>query len=155
MKLEDLLSVQNIATKIDVKDKEQVIKKLIDLMGNLHDYGGRDNVFKVVLEREKLMSTGVGHGIAIPHGKVEQCPKIIASLCTLNNGVDFSSPDQKPINLAILLVGPKSETSAHIRALAHISKLVQDEKTRRDLLEAVTPSMVFDILKKREEKFFA
>lgn len=156
MKLEELLSVNNIATKIQAQDKYDVIHTLIDLLGDgVNNFGGKDKIFEVVKEREELMSTGVGHGVAIPHGKLDQGDKVLASFCTLSKGIDFNSPDKMPTYLVILLVGPKRETGSHIRAIAHISKVLQDEETREKLNRAQSSEEIFSILNEREQKYFS
>ena len=155
MKFDELLNIENIATHIEADDKYAIIQTLIQMLGPLEEFGGEEQVYSVVKEREELMSTGVGHGIAIPHGKMDNGSKIVAALCTIKDGIDFESPDKMPVHLIILLVGPKSETGAHIRSLAYISKILQDDETRKKLFHADSADKVLSILKKREEEYFS
>ena len=153
MKFRDFLKPEGVYISVSATDKRNTLETLINILVETYQLNNRQEMLDAVLEREALMSTGVGKGVAIPHGKVNAVQEVIGSLAILNPGVDFSSPDGVPVQIAILLVASIKETGPHIRALAHISRVLQDENVRLSLLNARSPKDVLEILERKEKEF--
>jgi PTS system nitrogen regulatory IIA component len=105
------------------------------------------------LEREKLGSTGIGDGIAIPHGKMKGIEELVTSFGRSIKGVDFESIDNKPTHLFFLLVAPENSAGVHLKALARISRLLKDSGFRNRLMEASDRQDLFRIIAEEDEKF--
>jgi PTS system nitrogen regulatory IIA component len=103
-------------------------------------------VFQKLKEREKLQSTGIGDGVAIPHTAIEDVPSQRAALVLCPHGVEFSSIDQRPVTIFFGVIGPKSEASAHLKVLAKISRLLRSPETRRRLLESTGPQEAYSLI---------
>lgn len=151
MKFRDFLRPEAIRIHMSAADKQGLIEKLVDLMAGVYKLGKPDDILKAVMERESLMSTGVGKGVALPHGKSDSVRELVGCLATVEPGVDFSSPDESPVRIAILLVAPSHETGPHIRALAHISRVLQDDSIRDLLILSKSPKEIFEILDRKEK----
>jgi fructose-specific phosphotransferase system IIA component len=135
---------------LEGKDKESVITELVDLLdaeGLLQDRGV---VWDAVFMREKTRSTGIGSGIAIPHGKCNAVKELVMSIGVTGEPIDFASVDGKPVKIILLLVSPASQTGPHIQALAKISKLMLDETFKKSLEEAKSAEEAYELLKKKE-----
>ncbi|MBI1884014.1 MAG: PTS sugar transporter subunit IIA [Chlamydiae bacterium] len=152
MKFKDFLKSEAIQVGIKSLNKKDVIEKLVDILVGTYRLSSRQEILNSVLEREALMSTGVGKGLAIPHGKVDAVQEVIGSMVILSPGVDFGSPDEMPVEIAILLMASTKETGPHIRTLAHISRVLQDDELRENLIKAKTPREIFDWLDKKEKE---
>jgi len=152
MRFRDFLKQEAIKFQNGENHKKDVIEKLVDVLGAVYKLSDKDPILKSVFERESLMSTGVGKGVAIPHGKVDAINEVVGSMLILNPGVEFGSPDEMPVQIAILLVASSKETGPHIRALAHISRVLQDEKVRQDIIRSKTAKEILDILDRKEKE---
>ena len=152
MRFSDFLKPDSIRLQLKASNKQEVIEKLVDVLVNTYKLTHGQEILNSVLERESLMSTGVGKGVAIPHGKVDAVHDVVGSLAILNPGVDFGSPDGIPVQIAILLMASTKETGPHIRALAHISRVLQDEKIREALIKVKNAKEIFEILDRKEKE---
>lgn len=152
MRFRDFLKPEAIQFQNGEHGKNSVIEKLVDILGTVYELPAKEVVLKSVLDRESLMSTGVGKGVAIPHGKVDAINEVIASMLILNPGVEFGSPDEIPVRIVILLVASSRETGPHIRALAHISRVLQDEKVRETIIRSKTVKEILDALDRKEKE---
>src|SRR5690625_6176698 len=124
MNLYSLLDENTILTDADVSNKEELLNAMIDTLGSQVNEQQLEDIRKSVFQRERIMSTGVGKNLAIPHGKVSSIEKNYASFAILNNPVEVGSVDQQPVKLAFLLVGPENNNSMHIKLLSRISILM-------------------------------
>jgi nitrogen PTS system EIIA component len=104
-----------------------------------------DRTVEILLERESLGSTGIGEGMAIPHGRSKEVKKILASFGRSLPGLDFQSLDGKPTHLFFLLIAPENSAGIHLKALAQISRLMKDQAFRKRLMEANSPDEVYSI----------
>ena len=154
MKLVDILSDDHVIIPLKSQDKEKIIEEMVDHLYEKKKIGNRDKILKAILDREKVMSTGVGDHVAIPHGKAEGVRDIVASLGITANDVDFHSIDNKPVRLIFLLVGPPDKTGPHLKALSRISRLMHREEFRNRLLHSKTAKEVMNTIQEEEEKFF-
>jgi PTS system nitrogen regulatory IIA component len=133
--------------------KKGVLEELSNVLverGKLPDH---EKVVEVLLEREKLGSTGIGDGIAIPHGKMRGIKELVISFGRSIKGVDFESIDNKPTHLFFLLVAPENSAGVHLKALARISRLLKDSSFRNRLMEARDRQDLFMVIAEEDEKF--
>ncbi|MBN2427861.1 MAG: PTS sugar transporter subunit IIA [Deltaproteobacteria bacterium] len=152
MRISDILQVDAIEADLKAKGKQDVLTELVDTLMRVETGLDRDEVVKVLLEREKLGSTGIGDGIAIPHGKLKGLQELIISFGRSQNGVEFDSMDGKPVNLFFLLIAPEESIGIHLKTLARISKLLKNSMVRQKLCEASTAEDVFSIISEEEGK---
>ncbi len=113
----------------------------------------QDGVLEVLVERERLGSTGIGDGVAIPHGKLADIDNLLLSFGRSRAGVDFDSLDGKPAHLFFLVVAPDRSAGVHLKALARISRLLKSHVVRKELLEAKDAAGIFAIIKAQDEEF--
>ncbi|MFG0317864.1 MAG: PTS sugar transporter subunit IIA, partial [Planctomycetota bacterium JB042] len=149
--MSELLRPQAVLLGIGGADKWKVIETLTDHLVEADRLAGehRDAVLEALLARERSMSTGMENGVAIPHCSMEQVDDTLVGLGVAPDGIDFESIDGRPTHLILLLVTPKNKTKVHIRTLAEIAKLLNDETFRNDLIAAGTPETILDLVRKR------
>jgi len=137
MMISDLIPAGGIVDDLRSETKEGVLRELSEAVCRAVPGMSPDQLASVLLDRESLGSTGIGEGVAIPHGKMPGIDRLIASFGRSRGGVQFASLDGKPARLFFLVVAPESNSAGmHLKALARISRLVKDERFRRRLLEA-------------------
>lgn len=153
MKLIDILTNDTIRIPLQNTEKFKIIEEMVDILCQAHKIENREAVLKAVLEREKILSTGVGDGVAIPHCKVEGVKEMLVSFGVTKEDVDFASSDSKPVRLVFLIVGPQEVTSPHVRMLSRISRLMHDTDFREKLKNAKLSTEVLEALSKVEAKF--
>jgi len=154
MKVTDILKKEFIISDLKGKQKEEVINELIDLFNNDKRVNDIEKVRNAVLEREKIMSTGVGKGFAIPHGKTDPINEIIAAFGKTGSPIEYQALDNKPVNLVFLLVGKDNLVSTHIKLLSRISRMMNKDDFREDLLKASSSEEILDLFRKEEENYF-
>lgn len=154
MKISDILSPDVIEVNLDVKDKGDSLNKIIALAAKSGKILDIDKVTNTILEREKLVSTGVGKGFAIPHGKTDAISDIIAAFVITRDSIDFDSIDGEPVRFIFLLVGKETLLNTHIKLLSRISRLMNKDEFRTKLLEAKTKEEVLKIFKDEEQNYF-
>jgi fructose-specific phosphotransferase system IIA component len=151
MKLMDFLIPEAIEPNIKSNNKTDAIKELAALLKSTGTIADDEPVAKVVLEREELGSTGIGEGIAVPHGKSDAVDNVVASFGRSEKGIDFKSEaDNIPVHLVFLLVAPIGSSGPHLLALARISRLLKSKDFRERLLKAKSKSEILDIFKSEE-----
>lgn len=138
MRLVDHLSHNAVLTGLHVSSRDEILKILVDLACAAWSIPHPDEILDLVRNREAKMSTGIGHALAVPHAKCDHVPEIRMACCTLPSGIDFHSPDKKPVRLAFLLLSPPSSAGSHVRALSAISRISPD--LLEELVSANTPS---------------
>ena len=151
MTLLDILSSKSTIVGLQSDTKDGIIEELVDSLEVGEAITDRDKVLQAVLEREKIMSTGIGDGIAIPHGKSEAVIRLAAALGTHKRGVEFEALDGEPACVFFLLVSPASVSGPHIKALARISRLLKDDTFKKKLIEAATTEEVLAAIQAEEE----
>ena len=148
MDIADLISPDAVIVNLRAATKKQALQELAkraaDLMG-AEGTGERD-IFEVLLERERLGTTGVGAGIAIPHGKLATLPKLRGLFAKLDKPVDFEAIDEQPVDLIFLLLAPEAAGADHLKALARVSRLLRDKGTCDKLRGAETAEALYLIL---------
>ena len=154
MKISDILSTDVIAVNMDGADKEDAIKKIIDLAAKSGKILDLDKVSQTIFEREKLVSTGVGKGFAIPHGKTDSISDVVAAFAITKDPIDFDSIDGEPVRFIFLLIGKENLLNTHIKLLSRISRLMNKDEFREKLLEAASPEEVLKIFREEEKNYF-
>ncbi len=154
MKISDILSTDVIAVKLDVADKDDALKKIIELAAKSNKIIDIDKVSGTIYEREKLVSTGVGKGFAIPHGKTDSISDVVAAFAITKEPIDFDSIDGEPVRFIFLLIGKENLLNTHIKLLSRISRLMNKDEFRDRLLEADSPDEVLKIFKEEEKNYF-
>jgi fructose-specific phosphotransferase system IIA component len=154
MRISDILTEEFVITRLAGKSKEAIIDALIDRAARSPKVLDKDKVRTAIFEREKIMSTGVGNGFAIPHGKTDAVSEIVASFAVTEEAIDFESLDEKPVRLVFLLVGKDSLVGPHIKLLSRISRLMNKEEFRKKLLECGNPKDVIDLFRHEEASYF-
>jgi len=153
MKLAELLQEKNIKIPLEGTDKRSVIEELVDILIDSNDVSNRKMILDAIFKREELMSTGIGNGIAIPHGKSKGVKELVISFGLSPEGVDFDSLDGQPVHICFLLIAPENVSGPHVKALARISRLLQNPDFREALLKCRTPSEVLKVIAEEEKKY--
>jgi PTS system nitrogen regulatory IIA component len=151
MKIIDILSKERIIADLTADGKKEVIAELVrtlPLKGV-----DPDRLVQVLLEREKLGSTGIGDGVAIPHGKLAEVGSLMASFGRSKRGVEFDSLDGKPTHLFFLLVAAENSAGIHLKALARISRLLKDSMFRQILMAAGDQEELYRAIQDEDEKY--
>lgn len=142
--LEELLSADAVIPAMKARCKRDVLSQLADRAALMT--GARaDQIREKLAEREQLGSTGLGRGVAIPHGKIEGLSRVVGVLARLETPVDFDAVDGHPVDLVFLLLAPANATAAHLKALSKVSRLLRDEEAREALRGARTAEALFAI----------
>lgn len=152
MNLLDILDEQGILVNIQATDKQGVIEELAHALTASGKIEDEEAVLQAVLERERIMSTGIGKGVAIPHGKCSAVKELAGVLGIKREGIDFAALDEQPVYLFFLLVSPPDVSGPHIRALAHISRLLRHDHLRKQLIEAKTSQDVLAVIEAEENR---
>lgn len=154
MKISDILTEDLVVTGLGGKSKEEIIDAMIDLVATSPKVKEKEKVRKAIFEREKIMSTGVGNGFAIPHGKTDAVTDIVAAFAVTAEPIDYQSLDEKPVRLVFLLVGKDSLVGPHIKLLSRISRLMNKEEFRKRLLDLKSPKEIIEMFKQEEATYF-
>jgi len=154
MKISDILTENLVATGLPGNTKNEVIDGMIDLVAASPKVMDKDKVRKAIFEREEIMSTGVGNGFAIPHGKTEAVSDIVAAFAVTAQPIDYQSLDEKPVRLVFLLVGKDNLVGPHIKLLSRISRLMNKEEFRRRLLDLKSPGEILEAFRQEEATYF-
>ncbi len=126
MQISDILSPESVVSNLKVTSKKQALQELSKRISEVAELEDRD-VLEILLDREKLGTTGVGNGIAIPHGKMESLEKLHGLFARLERPVEFESIDERPVDLIFLLLAPETAGADHLKALAQVSRLLRDK----------------------------
>ncbi|MBO6575583.1 MAG: PTS sugar transporter subunit IIA [Rhodothermales bacterium] len=150
MHITNLLSPKTIRVGLQAGSKEDVISRVVDLIAGDGRVTDIEDVRSVVLDRESTMSTGVGKGLGLPHGKTASMRNSIAALAITREPVDFDAFDGQPVRIVFLLVGPPEAQAVHIRTLSRISRLMSRDDVREAVLAARTAKAVYAVIAKAE-----
>jgi mannitol/fructose-specific phosphotransferase system IIA component (Ntr-type) len=137
--LSELLSAERVKVPLGSRTKADVLRELVELVTLGRDGADPEAVLASVRERETVLSTGIGGGVAIPHGKTSCIDQLVLAAGVAAQPIDFDALDGQPVQLFFLLVGPESAAGAHVKALSRISRLLRREPLRADLIAARTP----------------
>ncbi len=152
MTLMEILSGKSVIVGLNGEGKREILEELVDVLEVGDNITDREKVLEAVLQREEIMSTGIGHGIAIPHGKSEYVKELGGVLGIKRKGVEFDSLDGQPTFIFFLLVSPMDVSGPHIKALARISRLLKGEEFRQELIDCPDNQTAIRILEEEESK---
>jgi PTS system nitrogen regulatory IIA component len=153
MKLSELIDQHNIIPELKAKDKKEVLEELAEPIASHEPSMDKGSLVRILLERERLGSTGIGDGVAIPHGKFHGVTQPIISFGRSRQGLDFESMDGQPAYLFFLLVAPENSASVHLKALAKIAKILKNSSFRKVLMEAPTRKELYQTIIQNDEEF--
>jgi PTS system nitrogen regulatory IIA component len=153
MKITDILVRDAVILDLAPGAKREVLGQMARALSGAESEVREDRLIEVLIEREKLQSTGIGEAVAIPHGKLPGISRLLASFARSRAGVDFESIDGQPTHLFFLLVVPEHSGGQHLKALARISRFFRDAAFRQRLLEAETRDEVFRAIEEEDAKF--
>ncbi len=136
MLLSELLSANRIKVPMGSRSKDDILRELVALVANGRGEADSDAILAAVREREQVLSTGIGGGVAIPHGKSPHVDQLLLAAGVTRDPVDFDALDGQPVQLFFLLVGPESAAGAHVKALSRISRLLRRDQLRQELIAA-------------------
>lgn len=154
MKICDILQVNTVIPSMKGTSKDEIIDEIINLFKNDERVNNIDEMRNAVHDREKIMSTGVGKGFAIPHAKTDSVSEIIAAFGKLDNPIDFQALDEQPVNLVFLLVGKESLVGPHIKLLSRISRMMNKDEFRESLVNAKTAQEIYNLFDNEEKQYF-
>lgn len=152
MKIHEVLHRGAIKIGLEATEKENVLKELVGVLAGIRNIGDQKAIVKALIERESLGSTGIGQGIAIPHGKTDKVNELVAVMGISQKGVNFDALDGEPVYIFFLLVTPKDASGPHLKALAQISRLLRDSYFCELIRRCKTPAEVHDLIKNEEDK---
>jgi mannitol/fructose-specific phosphotransferase system IIA component (Ntr-type) len=155
MMLTDLLNLKAVTPNLSARTKREAMVELVELLERAHGLKSQGEILDRVLRRETMMSTGIGSGIAIPHGKAKAVDRILAACAISRVGVDFESVDGELAHIFILLVSPESVGTSHVKVLANISRLLKEEAVRKTLREAGSPAELLEALRSAEAQYLS
>jgi PTS system fructose-specific IIC component len=150
LQLTDLLTIERIRVPLESSTKEGLLRELVSVLTEEDGSTGREDVLQAVRDREAILSTGIGHGVAIPHGKSAAVLELRMAAGRTAVPVDFDALDGQPVQVVFMLVGPESSAGPHIKALSRISRLVRREDVRDRLVRAGSAREFLDALREAE-----
>ncbi len=144
MNLLDHLQLDTMRVHLEATDRQGAIGELVDALASAGSIADADTIKQLVWERELQRTTGIGEGLAIPHGRCDKLTDLVMAMGRPATPIDFSSPDKRPVELVILLVSPSNNTADHIQALGRISRLMVGRTFRETAYSTETPQALFD-----------
>ncbi len=153
MNITEVIKLSRINVSLKGNTKKEILNEMIDNLKNEDEVKNLEAVRKAVLDREEIMSTGVGEGFAIPHGKTNGVDGIVAAFGRTEQPIDFDSLDNKPVRLIFLLVGRENLVGPHIKLLSRISRMMNKEEFRSRLLTAKDNDEIFNIFREEEKNY--
>jgi PTS system nitrogen regulatory IIA component len=153
MKIVDFVRPELVVPELHAQDKTDVVKELAGHLASQVSGVDREQLAKVLLERERLASTAIGEGVAIPHGKLDAVGRLVACVGRARGGVDFDSMDSRPTHLFFVLVAPENSTGVHLKALARISRLFKDPEFRTRLMQAKDGAEMYKVIADEDAKY--
>jgi len=153
MRLSEIFGPHSIITDLRARDKKGVLRELSKVITEQEPSLDEGFLLQVLLEREGLGSTGIGDGIALPHGKLRELKKLLISFGRSINGLDFDSIDEQPAYLFFLLLAPDNSAGRHLKALAKISRMLKDGNLRQQLMSVESREEIYKIIVGEDEEF--
>ena len=146
MQLSEFINVNRIRSDINVSSKKRALEELSNLITQDQTQIDASVIFDSLISRERLGSTGVGYGFAIPHGRIKNCSKITGAFIRLNQSVDFDAIDNQPVDMLFALIVPEESTDQHLQVLALIASMFNDENFREKLRHSDNPEAIYQLL---------
>ncbi len=152
MQISEFIDEDLIKTELESETKEEVLKELTTLLTRKYPELKEDEIVNLLIEREKLGSTGIGNGVAIPHGKLKDGNHIYIAFGVSKKGIDFDAIDGKPVHIFALLLAPESQPAKHLQALAKISRILKKEEIRQKLLNSGSSEEFLKVIEEEDKK---
>ena len=152
MKIVDFLNEKAVTAALKSNTKEGVIRELVDLLAKAEGIRNKEELVKVLLNRETLGSTGIGQGVGIPHGKTNSVKKLVAAFGICHEGVNFEALDGEPVYIFFLLVAPEDSAGPHLKGLARISRLLKDKFFRESLKQLPDEKAIVRLIREEDAK---
>lgn len=152
MSLEQMLKKEYLNGNLQAKNKTEALSELSEIVIKDSLNLNKLNIYDALLQREKLGSTGIGDGVAIPHGRISSLEQVIVAFGRSKNGVAFDSIDGKPVHIFFLLLAPENSTSQHLKTLAKICRMLKTGNFRQRLLDAESTSDLYEIIMEEDKK---
>jgi len=146
MQIVDLIEPNRVACSEDVNSKKRALEQLSHLIVDGHESLSQLDVFESLIARERLGSTGLGKGTAIPHGRLKSGGKVVAAFIKLSQGVDYDAPDGQPVDLFCALLVPPESTEEHLEILSALSEMFSSQDVRDNLRHATKPQELYELL---------
>jgi nitrogen PTS system EIIA component len=153
VKITDFLSPETVIPDLPVREKNAVLKEMASQLSASYPALDEKKVLEVLMERERISTTAIGEGVAIPHGKLRGVDRVLGIFARSVDGVDFASLDGGPTHLFFVLIAPENAAADHLKALARISRLLKDPAFRSRLIEGKTREEIFNIIAQEDQKF--
>ena len=153
MQIIDMFKKEYIIEDLKAKSKRAVLAELSEIFTHYHSGIQSEAMVEVLLDREKLGSTGIGDGIAIPHGKLKGLDNLVISFGRSREGIDFDAIDGKPVHIFFLLMAPESSTGQHLKALEKISRMLKDQEFRSSLMSAKNTEELYQKIADKDESY--
>lgn len=151
MELSRLMKKNLMSLELSASNKEGAIKEMVELISGDKHIKNKDEVLKTMLERERLGTTGIGDGIAIPHSRTDAVTDIVVAFARSREGLDFEALDKKPVNLLFMVAGPQKKNHEYLKIMSILARLFSKEENRQALLEAAAPKEITKAIAKMEE----
>ncbi|MBI5345303.1 MAG: PTS sugar transporter subunit IIA [Deltaproteobacteria bacterium] len=152
MRLSDAIREEYIITELRASFKEEALAEMVGYLAGRMNGLDREKAIEALLAREHLGTTGIGHGVAIPHCKLKGVSEIRVSFARSGRGVDFDSMDRMPVHLVFLIIAPENSAAAHLKILASISRLLKNQDFRERLMRALTKEEILNIIAEADKK---
>lgn len=152
MKIAEILQEQCVVADIRGKTKKEIITELVEALANARLVKDVEPVVNVVMDREKLGSTGIGNGVAVPHGKLKNINNIMCAFGRSQNGVDFDAVDRAPVHIFFLVLAPEDSASLHLKVLSRITKILRDQSLRKKIIKLSNVHELYMSILEEDEK---
>ena len=146
MKLSKFSEENLIVFDLKAASKESVIEELVDLINVSNMVSDKDRLLKDIKDREELVTTGIGYGVAFPHAKTKSVKGIVIAFGRSNDGIDFEAIDHKPVNLFFIIAAPEDAIGAHLNVMSRLSYLMKSEENRQTLMTVTSPGEVLELI---------
>lgn len=146
MQLSEIINVNRIKNDVNVLSKKRALEELSNLITQDQTQLSASNIFDSLISRERLGSTGVGYGIAIPHGRIKDCENLTGAFIQLEQGVDFDAMDNQPVDILFALIVPEESTDEHLQVLALLASMFNDEYFRQKLRKSQSEEETYTLL---------
>lgn len=146
MKFSNLIRIDQIQLNNNACSKKKALEAISQVMTDNYPEYNTNKVFETLVERERLGSTGIGHGVALPHGRLKECTETIGVFISLSNGIDYDAIDQEPVTLLFALLIPDHSTEEHLQILAKLAEFFRDKNNRQKLANATSSETVYNLI---------
>ena len=152
MKIIEFLNEKAVTANVKANTKEGVIREMVEVLAKAEGIKNKEELIKVLLNRESLGSTGIGQGVGIPHGKTDAVKKLVAAFGICHGGVNFDALDGEPVFILFLLIAPEDSAGPHLKGLARISRLLKDKFFRESLKQLTDEKAILKLIREEDAK---